>query len=110
MIVLREARASLRDHQRSHIELHRSHLEELAEAKVLDKRPWLGDNGQVTRKEEQVDKTIKALIKREEIRQMHRKLRYLLHPERGCGLTQVNVPDTSATPPPGESFSYPRDA
>ena len=41
---------------------------------------------------------------------MHRTIGFLLKPDRGQGLLQVDIPDADAIPPPGELFGDPDDA
>lgn len=106
---LREARRCLRDKQKRHVELRRTYLEELAEATVLMRRPWLDDEGQEQRKQEQTEKQIKELIKREESRRMYRTIGRLLKGEQGKGLTKLDVPDETAVPPDGVHFGDPRE-
>ena len=72
--------------------------------------PWLEEEGNEQRKQEQVDKQIKELIKREEIRRMYRTLGTLLKQEQGKGLTQLDVPDASAIPPERVKFGDPTEA
>lgn len=50
---LRAARQQMCDHQRRHVELRRTYLEELAEAVVLSHRPWLEEEERVQQKKEQ---------------------------------------------------------
>ena len=89
--------------------MRRTYLEELAEATVLMRRPWLDDEGQEQRKQEQTEKQIKELIKREESRRMYRTIGRLLKGEQGKGLTKLDVPDETAVPPDGVHFGDPRE-
>jgi len=98
------------DKQKRHVELRQSYLEELAEAILLQRCPWLEEEGFEQQKIEQADKQLKELIKRENIRKMYRTIGFILKAGQGQGLLQVDIPDESAIPPPGESYGDPADA
>lgn len=106
---LRVARQQMYGNQKKHVELRRQYMEELAEAKNLQRRPWLLEEGNEQNLKEQTDKQLRELIKREEIRKMHRTIRSILKPGQGQGLLQVEVPDTEAIPPRGTTFGDPKD-
>mmetsp|Transcript_16534 Transcript_16534/g.23565 ORF Transcript_16534/g.23565 Transcript_16534/m.23565 type:complete len:716 (+) Transcript_16534:576-2723(+) len=106
---LRDARKQMRENQQKHVELRRTYLEELAEATVLLRRPWLQEEGNEQQKQEQTEKQVKELQNREEIRRMHRTIGKLLKEERGKGLTQLDVPDEFAIPPEGVDYGDPKD-
>ena len=107
---LREARRQMRDHQKRHVELRRTYLEELAEATVLSHRPWLADEENEQQKQEKTEKQLKELIKREDVRRMHRLLGNTLKEEQGKGLTKLDVPDETAVPPKGVHWGDPKEA
>ena len=106
---LREARRQMYDFQRRHAELRRQYLADLAEAKLLQRRPWLNEDGYEQQLREQTEKQLRELVKREEVRRMHRTIRSILKPGQGQGLLQVEVPDTDAVPPKGTTFGNPKD-
>mmetsp|Transcript_7001 Transcript_7001/g.10195 ORF Transcript_7001/g.10195 Transcript_7001/m.10195 type:complete len:653 (+) Transcript_7001:1286-3244(+) len=60
---LRAARKQMQEFQRRHVEMRSNYLEELAEAKVIQHRPWLNEEGNEQRLREQKEKQIKELIK-----------------------------------------------
>jgi hypothetical protein len=107
---LRDARKRMRENQRRHVELRRTYLEELAEATVLSRRPWLAEEDHEQQKQEQTEKQLKELIKREEVRRMHRTLSNILKEEHGKGLTKLDVPDETVTPPKGSHWGDPKEA
>jgi len=106
---LRAARREMYVNQKRHVELRQAYMEELAEAVLLQRRPWLNEEGNEQHREEQTAKQLKELIKRENLRKMHRIIGYLLKPGQGRGFLQVDIPDTDAIPPPGETFGDPVD-
>ena len=89
---LREAKRYMYENQRRHVELRTMHLEELAEAILLQRKPWLAEDGHEQQKQEQVEKQFKELIKRENIRKMHRTISSILKPGQSKGLLQVKYP------------------
>mmetsp|Transcript_21350 Transcript_21350/g.30549 ORF Transcript_21350/g.30549 Transcript_21350/m.30549 type:complete len:1538 (+) Transcript_21350:1841-6454(+) len=106
---LRDARKLMYQSQANHVELRRTFLEELAEAITVDKRTWLIEDGREQKLQEAKEKKLKELIKREEVRKMHRTIGFLLKQDKGQGLLQVDIPDATAVPPPGETFGDIKD-
>ncbi len=97
LLRLQQAADQLRKHQRQHKELRSTHLEELAEAIVLDRSPGLAHESVAQVKEERVANQIKQLLKRENLRRMFRKIKRILKPVAQLGLSRVDIPDVSST-------------
>jgi len=50
---LREARRAMYENQKRHVELRQTHLEDIAEATLLHRKPWLAEEGYEQQKQEQ---------------------------------------------------------
>jgi hypothetical protein len=93
---LQLAADALRQNLRRHTELRNTHLEDLAEAIVLDRSPGLVHESVAHIKDERVTTQIKQLLKREHMCRMFRKIKRILKPEVKQGLSCVDVPDPSS--------------
>jgi hypothetical protein len=90
---IRDARATLRDIQKNHVELRSKHLEDLVNAIIIYRRPALLDPGKEKAYEKRKQQEIKRIIKREALIRMHRKIGCTLKPTLSKGgLSRVDVP------------------
>lgn len=87
---------TLKELQSKHQELRESYLEDLAEAIVLERSPYLEDDKQAHILLEKKAKQIRQLISREKMRQMYRKIGRALKKPMGGGLSRIDVPDARA--------------
>ncbi|MFN9983564.1 MAG: hypothetical protein ACK53Y_26805, partial [bacterium] len=86
--------------QKKHLELRANHLSELAEARLLfrNSKAYEKDSKQLER---QRQKELNRIIRKEFNQQLHRKIGYLLKPDKfSGGLNSVDVPDGSNQPYP----------
>jgi hypothetical protein len=97
---VRQARATLKEHQKKHVELRENHLTELAEAIVYARNPALID---LKRQKEFIKRSQKELrrIKRKEaLSRMHRRIKYTLHPDIASGgLNRIDIPKSTNLDP-----------
>jgi len=90
---IRDARATLKNIQKNHVELRSKHLEDLANAIIIYRRPALLDPGKEKAYEKRKQQEIKRIIKREALIRMHRKIGCTLKPTLSKGgLSRVDVP------------------
>jgi hypothetical protein len=89
----------LKEHQRNHKNLRTSYLEELAEAIVLSTSPSVKEDISGTLMREKCQLQLRKLLRREQKRQLYRKLGFLLHRKQNQGLGKVDVPDRTAQSP-----------
>lgn len=97
---LRQTRTALYDAQRRHLDLRANHLQELADARILLKNPTALQ--QDSKKwDKQRKKELNRIIRKEFNKQLHRKIGYLLYPERySGGLSSIDIPAESDQPYP----------
>jgi len=97
---IREARATLKDIQKNHVELQSKHLEELANAIITFWRPALLDPGKEKEYEKKKQQEIRRIMRREAFICVHKKIGYILKPNlTNGGLSQVDVPYHSTGAP-----------
>jgi hypothetical protein len=89
--------AELKQSQQKHRELRASHLEQLAEAIVLQQSPSLHHDSVEHIKAMRTEKQFKLLIKQENIRKSFRKLGQLFRPQSTKSLIKIDVPDAEVT-------------
>jgi hypothetical protein len=77
---IRQARATLKNIQKRHIELRSKHLEELAEAIIVQRCPSLLEPGKVKELNKRKLKEIRRIKRKETLSHMHRKVGYTLRP------------------------------
>jgi hypothetical protein len=101
---LRNVYKNLKDHKRKHQELHASHLEELAEAIVLEQAPALVFESMSAVRAERTEKEIKEIIRREKLQRSYRKIGRTLQERQNNGLSKVDIPDkqTGGSPSLGD--------
>jgi hypothetical protein len=100
VLFLRQARATLKDHQKRHLELRGNHLLELAEARVLAKRPHLETNPDTKELMKQREKELRHIIYKEKKTQMFKKIGYLLYPGKYSGrLSSIDIPHSFPAQP-----------
>jgi hypothetical protein len=99
---LHQSKEYLASCKKNHVALRESYLQGLAEAIVLQRCPFLDEPRNSHLKAERVAKELQELIKREQIRRMHRKIGAILRDEtdnHGC-LSRVDIPSSSTDPYP----------
>ena len=97
---LRQARTTLHNYQKRHLELRTNHLQELADARLISRNPNVF-NTDSKKLEKQRKKELHRIIRRESNKQLHRKIGYLLKPEKfSGGLNSVDIPAGSDQPFP----------
>jgi hypothetical protein len=94
---VQSAWSDLKEFQSRHRELQASHLEQLAEAIVLNQSPHLSFDSVEHIKEERKAKQIKLLIKQENTRRSFHKLGQLLKGNMNKGLSKIDVLDHHAS-------------
>jgi len=97
---IRQARTTLKEVQRKHIELREQHLEDLADAIILYRRPHLLEPGKEKEYDKKKQKEIKRIQRKESLTRLHRKIGYTLkHDAARGGLSIVDVPQSSHPEP-----------
>jgi len=97
---VRQARATLKDVQRRHIELREQYLEDLAEAIILHKRPRLLEPGREKDYEKKKHKEIRRIQRKEALTCLHWKIGCTLKPQLAKGgLSVIDVPHTQSQEP-----------
>jgi len=98
---LRQARKDLHDYQKKHLELRTTHLLNLAEARLIARKPSILDPNNIHKLEKQRQVELKRIIRKESIRETHRKIGYLLNPNKfTSGLGSIDIPAGSNQPYP----------
>jgi hypothetical protein len=98
---LREALLAMKLAQKSHVELREAYLYGLAEALVLDRRPYLAEKEQAESLHYLTQEQVLQLIKRERRRRMYRTIRKVIqgsHVNFG-GIQRVDIPAHPTTEP-----------
>jgi len=97
---IREARATLKDIQKNHVELRSQHLKELANAIITFRRPALLEPGKEKEYEKKKQREIRRIMRREALIRVHKKIGYILKPNlTNGGLSRVDVPYHSTGAP-----------
>jgi hypothetical protein len=91
--------ATLRDHQKRHLDLRKSYLESLAEAQIDYTLADLVTDPEKRRKA--TAKELRRLIRNEETSRAHRRIRRILKPNLShTGLSKIDIPDCDPTTDP----------
>ena len=105
---MRKARKNMKEHQKRHVELRRTYVEELAEAMILKRFPTAEPAPSFY--DEQKAKQLTALSNRESAKAMHMKIRSALERNQGGGLSRLDIPDPSTLfSPDGQAYGDPNE-
>lgn len=97
---LREARTTLSDYQKRHLELRMNHIQELAEARVLTRSPSLESPKETGKLAKRTEKEVRRILYKERKRQLFKKLGFLLFPDRyNGGLSGIDIPKDTVLEP-----------
>jgi hypothetical protein len=97
---LRSAIRTMKLRQKSHVELRESYLHGLAEALVLEQRPYLNREENAMSLHILTQERIQSLIRREKKRRMHRTIgRILREPSSFSGINRIDIPATNSNDP-----------
>jgi hypothetical protein len=97
---LRTVISTMKSRQKSHVELRESYLNGLAEALVLEKRPYLKQEEYAMTIHILTKERIRSLIRREKKRKMYRTIgRILFGPTSFSGINWIDIPATTMTEP-----------
>jgi hypothetical protein len=100
VVSLRTALQTMKALQKSHVELRESYLNGLAEALVLEKRPYLKKEENAATLHTLTKDQINNLIKREKKRRMHQVIENMLQePSLLSGINRIDIPATSIDAP-----------
>jgi hypothetical protein len=91
--VIRQARSTLKNVQKKHVELREQHLEELADAIIIFYKPHLLEPGRENDYEKKKAKEIRRIQRKEPLARLHRKIGFTLKPKSSKGgLRVIDVP------------------
>lgn len=101
ILSLRTASATMKSLRKSHVELREAYLAGLAEALVLDKRPYLQKPEHAGTLHILTVERIKSLMKREKLRRMHKTIgKILLDTNTSLGgISRIDIPATNNNEP-----------
>lgn len=94
---LKQSTQASKQHQHQHSKLRASHLESLAEARVVQRSPDLSYESMQEVRSTRTQKKLRQLIQWEAMRKSYRKIGKLLNPNQQQVISSVDVPDPSAT-------------